>query len=145
MRKLLSFVALGATILLGAPSRVSAQDSDIKVVVNSANPLSELSSADVAGLFLKRIARFPGGGPAVPVDQAKGSATRGAFSRKLLGRPASAVDAYWQQQIFAGGELPPAVKPSDDDVVAFVKATPGAIGYVSAGASVAGVKVVTVK
>ncbi len=142
MRKFLSFVAIAFALLSAAPVAVA---QDVKVIVNSANPLSELPTSDVAGLFLKRTLKFPGGGAATPVDQAKGSAVRGVFARTMLGRPASAVDAYWQQQIFAGGELPPATKASDDDVVAFVKATPGAIGYVSAGASVAGVKVVTVK
>ncbi|MES3035690.1 MAG: phosphate ABC transporter substrate-binding protein [Gemmatimonadota bacterium] len=142
MRKLLSLVAI-ALVSISATTSVQAQD--VKVIVNSANPLSEMPAGEVAGLFLKRTAKFPSGTAAVPVDQAKSSAVRGTFARTVLGRPASAVDAYWQQQIFAGGELPPAVKASDDDVIAFVKSTPGAIGYVSAGASVAGVKVVTVK
>ena len=38
-----------------------------------------------------------------------------------------------------------AVRASDDEVLAFVRATPGAIGYVSAGASTSGVKVITVR
>lgn len=135
--------ALCAATVTATPAM--AQDADFKVVVNSANTVSELATADVAGLFLKRTAKFPGGSNAIPVDQAKGSSLRGSFSRRMLGRPASALDAYWQQQIFAGGELPPTAKASDDDVISFVKANPGAIGYVSAGASVAGVKVVTIK
>ena len=143
MRKFLSTIAIA--LVLVSTSATTAQAQDVKVIVNAANPLSEMPAGDVAGLFLKRTAKFPGGTAAVPVDQAKNSAVRGTFARTVLGRPASAVDAYWQQQIFAGGELPPAVKASDDDVIAFVKATPGAIGYVSAGASVAGVKVVAVK
>ena len=143
MRKLLSLVAIALVSMSTAATSVQAQD--VKVIVNTANPLSEMPAGEVAGLFLKRTAKFPGGAAAVPVDQAKNSTVRGAFARTVLGRPASAVDAYWQQQIFAGGELPPAVKTSDDDVIAFVKSTPGAIGYVSAGASVAGVKVVSVK
>jgi ABC-type phosphate transport system substrate-binding protein len=145
MRKLLSLLALGVVTLLAAPAVAAAQDGDVKVIVNSGNALTEISTADVAGLFLKKAAKFPGGVAAVPVDHPKGSAIRGVFSRKLLGRPATAVDAYWQQQIFAGGELPPAIKTTDDDVIAFVKTTPGGIGYVSAGAAVSGVKVLTVK
>lgn len=143
MRIFLAFVAIVATAAIAAPA--AHAQGDVKVIVNSANPLSELQASEVANLFLKRALKFPGGGPAVPVDQAKNSAIRASFARTVLGRPVSAVDAYWQQQIFAGGELPPATKAADDDVVAFVKATPGAIGYVSAGASVAGVKVVSVK
>ena len=143
MRNRLYFSAVCAAMLGVAPVTMQAQD--VKVIVNSANSVGELPAADVTNIFLKKTARFPGGTAAVPVDQAKGSAVRGAFSKSVLGRPAGAVEAYWQQQIFAGGELPPSTKASDDDVVAFVKATPGAIGYVSSGASVAGVKVVTVK
>ncbi len=143
MRNRLFLSAICATMLVVAPATVKAQD--VKVIVNSASSVGEMPAADVSNIFLKKTAKFPGGGAAVPVDQAKGSAVRSAFSKSVLGRPAAAVDAYWQQQIFAGGELPPSTKASDDDVVAFVKATPGAIGYVSSGASVAGVKVVTVK
>jgi ABC-type phosphate transport system substrate-binding protein len=143
MRRTLA--ALAATLVLAGIAPVAVHAQEVKVIVNAANAITELASGDVASLFLKRAHKFPGGGPAVPVDQAKASAVRGTFARTVLGRPATAVDAYWQQQIFAGGELPPATKASDDDVIAFVKATPGAIGYVSAGAGVAGVKVVTVK
>lgn len=63
----------------------------------------------------------------------------------MIGRPVTAVETFWQQQLFSGKELPPAVKASDDDVVAFVKAAPGGIGYVSAGANVVGVIVIDVK
>jgi len=55
------------------------------------------------------------------------------------------LDTYWQQQIFSGKDVPPSNKSSDDDVIAFVKSNPGAIGYVSGSAAVAGVKVVAVK
>jgi len=143
MRKFLSFITCCAALVAFAPT--ARAQADIKIVVNAGNPISEMSISDVAGVFMKKVGKFPGGGPATPVDQAKNSAIRGAFSRTVLGRPASAVDSYWQQQIFAGGELPPPAKASDDEVIAFVKSTPGAIGYVSSGASLAGVKVVTIK
>ena len=143
MRKFLSLITCCAALVTFA-SAAQAQ-ADVKIIVNAGNPISELSTSEVAGLFMKKIAKFPGGGLATPVEQAKSSAIRGVFSRSLLGRPASALDSYWQQQIFAGGELPPAAKPSDDEVIAFVRATPGGIGYVSAGASLTGVKAVTIK
>jgi len=121
-----------------------AQDA-VKVIVNSSNPIAEMSAADVSNLFLKKIKKFPGGDAASPIDHAKGSAVRAAFAKAIHGRSVSAVDTYWQQQIFGGGESPPPIKNSDDEIVAFVKATPGGVGYVSSGASVGGVKVVTVK
>jgi ABC-type phosphate transport system substrate-binding protein len=139
------FAAAVAACLLALPSATPLAAQDFKVIVNSANPISEIPAAALSKIFLKEAAGFPGGGPATPVDLSKSSPVRATFSKRIIGRPVSAVDTYWQQQIFSGKEVPPAAKASDDDVIAFVKATPGAVGYVSAGASTAGVKVVDVK
>ena len=133
-------VAVAGVALSAAP----AAAQEYKVIVNSANSTTELPTAVAVKLFLKQATTFPNGSAASPVDQAKGSAARVAFSKVVLGRPVSAVESFWQQQIFSGKDVPPAIKASDDEVVAFVKANPGAIGYVSGGAAVAGVKVVTV-
>ncbi len=133
--------AVAALTLWAAP----AAAQDFKVIVNSANSTSELPAAVASKIFLKEAAKFPNGTAATPVDQGKASPVRAAFSKTVVGRPVAAVETYWQQQIFSGKEVPPASKSSDDDVIAFVKANPGAIGYVSGGASTAGVKVVDVK
>lgn len=143
MRKFISAAAFGLLALLGMTRTAEAQD--FKVIVNSANSTSELPASVAAKIFLKETAKFPNGTGASPVDLGKGSATRAAFSKAVHGRAVSAIESYWQQQIFSGKEVPPATKGSDDEVVAYVKATPGGIGYVSAGASTAGVKVIDVK
>ena len=133
----LSLVLMVAIASLGmAPAQpVAAQE--FKVIVNSANPVTELSSNTVARLF-------PGGGPATPVEPAKNSTVRAAFAKTILGRTVQNLDTYWQQQIFSGRDVPPASKGTDDDVVAFVRTNPGAIGYVTATAPTPGVKVITV-
>ncbi len=130
---------------LALSTAVAHAQGGFKVIVNSANAVSELSTSEVSNIFLKKSKKFPAGDVATPVDHAKGSAMRAAFSKSAHGRAASAVDTYWQQQIFGGGETPPPTKANDEEVVNFVKANSGAIGYVSAGASVSGVKVVTIK
>ena len=132
----LFFVALGA-------HKLAAQE--YKVIVNSANPAAELSTDAVSKIFLTTVSKFPEGGAATPVEPAKASPARAAFAKTVLGRTVQNLDTYWQQQIFSGKDVPPANKASDDDVIAFVKSNPGAIGYVSGSAAVAGVKVVTVK
>jgi len=130
----LTFVA--AVALIAPARRVAAQG--YVVIVNSAGDAS-LSKDDISKAFLKK------GSSLVAVDQGKGAAVRDAFSKAVLGRPASAVATYWQQQIFAGKDVPPSEKGSDADVIAFVKSNPKAIGYVSAGADVSGVKAVSVQ
>ena len=123
-----------------------AQAQGYVVVVNESNTVSALSRSEAANLFLKKSARFANGRPAVPVDLAKDAQIRDSFSRAVLGRSASAIASYWQQQIFAGKDVPPVEKPSDADVLAFVRANPNAIGYVSAGAPLGGgVKVVSIR
>jgi ABC-type phosphate transport system substrate-binding protein len=71
----------------------------------------------------------------LPVDQAEGSSVRKAFSEAVHGRAPSAVEAYWQRQIFSGRGVPPLQKMSDDEVIAYVRSNPSAVGYVSRGAS----------
>ena len=47
--------------------------------------------------------------------------------------------------MFSGRDVPPAIAKSDAEVLAFVRANRGAVGYVTAGADLAGVKVLAVK
>lgn len=143
MKTLLKTFTMAVLAVVASASPAMAQD--FKVIVNSANATTELTADQAAKLFLKQALKFPNDTPAQPVDQGKATGVRAAFSKAVLGRPVSAVESYWQQQIFSGKDVPPAAKGSDDEVVSFVKATPGAIGYVSAGASTASVKVVDVK
>ena len=125
---------LGLALLV--PShRASAQA--YVVVVNEAGPAS-LSKDDVSRIFLKKNKDL------TPVDQQKDAKVRSAFTKAVLGRPISAIISYWQQQIFSGGDSPPVEKGSDADVLAFVRNTPKAIGYVAAGTDLgAGVRAVT--
>ena len=144
MHRFLTSLALAAAVVLAGGRAAQAQG--YVVVVHAANPTASVTRAEASSLFLKKAAKWPHGAAAQPVDQQKASAVRDAFSRAVLGKPTAAVVAYWQQQIFSGRDVPPAEKGSDADVLAFVRANPGAIAYVSAGADLgAGVKSVPVK
>ena len=130
--------AVAVVLCLLAPGRRAAAQGYV-VVVNAAGP-SAMSKADLSNAFLKKSAKL------VPVDQAKGAAVRDAFSKAVLGRPASAVATYWQQQIFAGKDVPPLEKGDDAAVLAFVRSTPNAVGYVAAGSDLgSGVKALAVQ
>ena len=144
MHRFLTRLVLAAALVL-AGSR-TAQAQDYVVVVNAANPAASVSKAEASNIFLKKAAKWSHGAAAQPVDQQKSSAVRDAFSKGVHGKPASAIASYWQQQIFSGKDVPPAEKGSDAEVLAFVRANPGAVGYVSAGADLgAGVKSIPVK
>ena len=144
MHRYLTRLALAAALVLAGSRTAHAQD--FVVIVNAANPAASVSKSEASNIFLKKAAKWSHGAAAQPVDQQKSSALRDAFSRGVHGKPASAIVSFWQQQIFSGKDVPPPEKGADADVLAFVRANPGAVGYVSAGADLgAGVKRVPVK
>jgi ABC-type phosphate transport system substrate-binding protein len=116
-----------------------------KIVVNEANPSETISKQQLENFFMKKTGTWSEGLHVLPVDQAASSSTRHGFSKVIFGRDANAIKSYWQRQIFSGRGVPPPEKGSDDEVLAFVRANPGAIGYVSSNADVgSGVKVLKV-
>ena len=69
-----------------------------------------------------------GGAKLVPLDN---TAQQRDFLEKVLKLDASRYNALWIKKGFRDGLGTPAVKGGDAEVIAAVKATPGAIGYVS--------------
>ena len=140
----LACAAIVLAALLLRPGDAAAQSAPYVVVVHKANPVSTISRADAAAFFLKRVVRWPGGTDARPVNQPSRSPIAVAFSTGVLHLTPSAVEAYWQQQIFPGRATPPPERPGDAAIVEYVAANPGAVGYVSAGAVTAAVKVLPI-
>lgn len=111
-----------------------AQQNAAVVIVHASNPTGALTTDEVSRMFLKRQNRWPGGSSVVPVDLSGRPDAKAEFARRFHGRSLDALDSYWQQQIFSGRETPPSTRSTDAEVVSFVAATPGAIGYVSSAA-----------
>jgi ABC-type phosphate transport system substrate-binding protein len=122
--------------MLAGPASVPAADEFV-VIVHPSVAGSNIKRADLAAVFLKKAVRWgSGGGMAVPVDQSGTSPVRIAFSEGVLRQPVAQVVQYWQKQMFSATRLiPPPVKATDAEVIAFVAKTAGAVGYVSAGAA----------
>lgn len=112
---------LNVALIVLSAALVSANEAHAQqqfvVVVNAANPTSELSRSDVSNAFLKKTSGL------IAVDLDKGSAVRDAFSRSVHGRPAAAILAHWQQQIFSGRSVPPTERSSDADVLTLLFVT----------------------
>lgn len=141
MKKFITIVAVAASLGLS----VNASAQEVKIIANSSVSANDITSDLASKIFMKQSTKFADGSAAAPVYQAKTSPVRIAFDKSVLGKSVSAVETFWQQQIFSGKDVPPAAKTSDDEVVAFVKSTPGGIGYVSGAAATAGVKVLVLK
>lgn len=128
-----------------APARPRARVPDYVIIVNREIPVSSLDQRTLADMFLKRSKFWPNGEPVRPVDLRPRSAARRAFSDAILHRPVSSVRTYWQQRIFTGRDVPPPEFNTDAAVIAYVRDTPGAIGYVSGGARTGSVKVLKIR
>lgn len=135
--------AAAALALLATPARVdsAAVGVDFVVIVHAQGPAKSLSAAAVAELFLKKDRAWSDGSTVHPVDLPTKSATRAAFTEVVLHKSVSAIKAYWQQRIFSGRDVPPVERATEEAVVAFVAAEPGAIGYVSPQTSLQGVRI----
>ena len=134
---------IAVLVLLFIVSGIASAQS-YKIIVNNSNSASSLSKKEVSDLFLKKTTKWSSGTAAVPVDLAANSSVREAFSTNIHGKAVSAIRNYWQQAAFSGSATAPPEKSNDAEVIAFVKKTPGAIGYISSGASADGVKTISV-
>jgi len=130
---------------LGLAAAVVAAPLEYVLVANQSNPASALSRAEAARMFLKKAASWPDGRALAVIDQERVSAVRQAFSRDIHQKDSDAIAAYWQTAVFSGRDVPPPIAKSDAEVLAFVRANPGAIGYVSGSAEIEGVKVLAVR
>lgn len=143
MRTLPLFLLCGFLVLFARPAQGSGTVA-YKVVVHPSNPVTELERARIAQLFLKKTTQWDSGVTVKPVDLNDSGSVRAAFCDQVLKRSLPAVQAFWQQRIFSGRDVPPPELPSEDDVLAFVRANPGAVGYVAAGTPTPGLKVITI-
>jgi ABC-type phosphate transport system substrate-binding protein len=133
-----------AAVLAGWSAATAEPAAGFRVIVNPANPIDKLDRRAVAEAFLKKRTRWDDDRAIQPVDLGQKSSVRGVFSRDVLGRDVVSVRRYWAQRVFSGRGVPPPELSSDSDVVKFVAAHSGAIGYVAAGVALTGVKVVEV-
>jgi len=145
MLRRFTYLAVAATLLFSVLAQAQDYAVDYQVIINTANPTQSLTPDQLRKIFLKKMVKWDSGTTVIPVDQAANAPVRAVFTKIVHNKPVSAIASYWQQQIFAGREVPPAEKAGDSAVLAFVKANPGAIGYVTGGTSTAGVKVLTIR
>ncbi len=114
----------------GSPASANEPGAPFKVIVNTRVAGRVIPREVLAQIFLGSVARWGNARLIVPVDLSSTSAVRAAFSEKVLGMPVEAVKLHWLRRLSAG-QRPPLSKPTDEDVIAFVAAEPGGIGYVS--------------
>lgn len=133
---LASAAALAATFAAGA-ARAS---EGIAVIANA--PLPGLDADALKRIYSGRTIEL-GGQALQPVNLAAGSATRQRFLASVLQQTDADYIAYWTVRRYIGKGAPPRELATSAEVLAFVRRTPGAIGYIDANDLTPGVHVVT--
>ena len=130
MRRVLLSVLVLSGLLAGQAPADAANAAGYRVIVHSQVKGAKISRVALSSIFLKQAPKWNDGSAILPVDQSVRSPVRRSFSGDVLLQGIPEVQIYWQRRM-SQGVTPPPVKSTDDEVVAFVASTPGAIGYVS--------------
>jgi ABC-type phosphate transport system substrate-binding protein len=141
MRPFYSFL-LALVVYIGTTANVRA--GDIKVIANPSVDASAMSSDELKGIFLLTKTSIHNGSHVVPV-LLKSGASHETFVKEYLGKTGVALEMYYRSLVFTGKASMPKMFGSDSEMAAYVAATKGAIGYISSGATPAGVKTIEVK
>jgi hypothetical protein len=110
------------------------------LVANKGVQISEITDADLRGIFMGTRTRFADGSHAVPVTL-RGGPVHEVFLNNHVGEGPEEFRAQWRKVVFAGQGAMPKAFDSESALIEYVAATPGAVGYVSRISSQDGVKV----
>lgn len=128
-------VMLGIAFLTMLPTQLAQAAGDpIVVIVNSANPVDNLSLGELKKLFMSDRSKWDTGKAVAPVMVAAGAPERTAFLKIVCGMNDADFGKYFVQAAFNGkSATPPKEVGSAASVKSVVAGSPGAIGFVKAG------------
>lgn len=129
------FHRLAVAALAGA-GLVALSPAHAQTVIT--NPSVALTAADVHAVYTGD-KQFAEGGKLVPVDNA---AAQKAFLANVLHVDGGKYNSIWAKKSFREGLTAPLTKATDNEVIEFVKKTPGAVGYVGDVGKATGISVV---
>lgn len=109
---------------------VPAADNRVAVIVPAGTAPAALAADDLAQVYRRR-KLFSSGQKLQPVNLPAAHPLRRWFSQQVLQRTPEELEDHWRDLYF-NGVFPPFVLASEEAVLRFVAATPGAVGYVPA-------------
>jgi TonB family protein len=131
---------VAAVVMFGS---VQALAGNVKVIANPSVKAEAISAREVKSVFLEERNSLRDGTHVEPV-LAKNGPAHAAFLKDYLGQDDDALQNYYRSLVFTGKGSMPKTLHSDEEVVAYVARTRGAIGYVSSNSPVDGVKTLAV-
>lgn len=132
-----------AGIVLGLTRVVAASGPQFMVIVHPDNPSDGVSRDFLRDAYLKKATTWHGE-TIRPIDLSSKFPEREHFIRQVIRKTPAQLRSYWNQQVFSGKGVPPPEAASVADVVAYVVANPGAVGYIPVDADPGRAKVIRI-
>jgi ABC-type phosphate transport system substrate-binding protein len=123
---------LAALALAGGAYAIPLYAEDVVAVVSVRSPVTAISTAQLADIFLGKSNRFPDGTQAVPIDLNEDSPVRDRFYAQYAGKSPAQVKAHWSKIIFTGRGQPPRQAATASEAKKLIADNPNAIGYIDA-------------
>ena len=133
-------VAVLLGVSFGGPAKANGE---VLVVVNPDVAEDAIDTKTLQRIYLGKKTTWLNKETIVPVMLKSGPVSK-EFVEELVGRSEHRFASYWRQMVFTGKGVPPRSFDTEEEIVFFVKETPGAVGYVSPSTDVTGVKTLTV-
>lgn len=134
------FLAFFLLFLFGAGPSMAA----VVLIAHADNSEGVVDHEEVKRIYLGKKTHWNDDTPIVPVILKKGEIHED-FLDEYLDRTSHRFVSYWRQMVFTGKGVPPKSFASEADLIAFVAATPGAVGYVSDTKPLTGVLTLTIR
>jgi len=122
------------TGVLIAVTQAGQAADEIVLVANPDVGVTTLSVDAVKAICTGKTANW-NNGAAVVLAVLDGGVTHEAFVRTYAGKTPSQFAVFWKKQAFTGKGFEPKAFASESELLKYVAATKGAIGYVSAAAA----------
>lgn len=123
---------LGPLLIVCGCSSAAAAGS-LLVVAHLDTPA--LSEDTLQKVYLGKVVEV-NGRPVIPVNLTKGNSLRKAFMETFLTQDDDKFIAYWTVRRYIGKGTPPVEFATIEQQLEFVRATPGAVGYVDESADI---------
>lgn len=140
MKSLRCYLVVAGVLILAS---MTAWAGSVKVVANQSVRANAISADELKSVFLEEKNSLHDGTRVEPV-LAKGGAAHEAFVKDYLGKSDSVLQTYYRSLVFSGRGSMPKILHSDEEVMAYVARTRGAIGYVDPTTPLNGVKALAV-
>ena len=125
---ILTLLLAGLGLLASLPAT-----AELVVVVNPKSGVERLNRDEVINIFLGRYRQLPSGIAAQPVDLPATQPEKALLYHLLVGKDLDQIASYWSRLVFSGRTSPPIQAGSAEEVLRFVAANRGAVGYLDRG------------